>query len=110
MLQPEDSGDRVVPRPVLERDWIGNGTRLIRVARQSIVRTNLSDVHCAFIQFSDPVNLTDTSEKKIRKGVSVRRTVVVRRDKERACFLVAFPCCVEDARLLGPPTVVDELL
>src|SRR5216683_1488373 len=53
---------------VLASDWIRNGKRLIRETRQSIVRTNLSYVHCAFIQFSDPVNLTDTSEMKIRKG------------------------------------------
>src|SRR5689334_1089969 len=33
------------------------------VARQSLVRTNLLDVHCAFNQSFDPVTLTDTSER-----------------------------------------------
>jgi hypothetical protein len=66
---PRGLGDSVVPRDhVLASDWIRNGKRLIGETRQSIVRTNLSYVHCAFIQFSDPVNLTDTSEMKIRKG------------------------------------------
>src|SRR6266404_2101040 len=63
------SWDSVVPRDhVLASDWIRNGKRLIRETRQSIVRTNLSYAHCAFIQFSDPVNLTDTPEMKIRNG------------------------------------------
>jgi len=66
---PRGLGNRVVPRDhVLATDWIRNGKRLIRETRQSIVRTSLSYVHCAVIQFSDPVNLTDTSEMKIRKG------------------------------------------
>src|SRR5271163_4518641 len=33
-----------------------------------IARTSPSHVHCALIQFSDPVTLTDTSEKEIRRG------------------------------------------
>src|SRR6516225_7922471 len=49
-------------------DRVGNDARLIREARQSIVRTSPSDVHCAFIQSCDPATLTDTSEKKIRRG------------------------------------------
>jgi hypothetical protein len=35
---------------------------------QSVARTNLSDVHCALIQFSDPVTFTDTSEMETRSG------------------------------------------
>src|SRR2546428_10864332 len=48
--------------------------------------------------------------KEKPEGPSVRRTAVVCRDKERAGFLVALPRCDDDARLLGPAAVVDELL
>ena len=41
-------------------DQVGNDARLIREARQSIVRASPSDVHCASIQLSDPVSLTAT--------------------------------------------------
>jgi hypothetical protein len=35
---------------------------------QSIVRAKLSEVHCALIQLSDPVSLTDTSVMVSRRG------------------------------------------
>jgi hypothetical protein len=57
--------------PAQASDWIRNHARLIRET-QSIVRANLSDVHCALIQFSDPVILTDTSERVIRRGFPSR--------------------------------------
>src|SRR5438132_1031378 len=48
--------------------------------------------------------------KEKPEGPSVRRTAVVYRDKKRAGFLIALPRCDDDARLLGPAAVVDELL
>ena len=44
------------------------GSGITFFVKHLISRSNLSDVHCALIQFSDPVNLTDTSEKESWKG------------------------------------------
>lgn len=55
----------------LPRGFIWKLANAVKTAVMKITtpnRTILSDVHCAFIQFSDPVTLTDTSEKVSRRG------------------------------------------
>src|ERR1043166_5907742 len=42
---------------------------VIPLPMTSIARTSPVVVYCAFIQVSDPVSLTDTSEKKTRSGL-----------------------------------------
>src|SRR5258708_33878254 len=51
-------------------DTGGEGTRVHRDRNGvQIFAHNRTDVYCAFIQVSDPVSLTDTSERKMCTGL-----------------------------------------
>ena len=69
-----------------------------------------SVVYSAFTHLSDPASLTDTSERRPARAARPPYRGGRSGNKEGPSFLVALPCCRDDARLLGPAAVVDELL